>query len=109
MLKKFAIALLAVLPLSAQAEKPKQPGPEQMATVAQMMRELMMPLMMEMAEAVMETRFKVLSERRTAKALTAYSTNYYEERMEAGSTPREALALTAASGIPVVPVSMGRN
>ena len=109
MFRKFTLALLLVLPLSAQAEQPKKPNQEQMAAMVQMMRDLMVPLVMEFTEVMMDTQFRVLSERETAKALASYSRNYFEELIEAGFSRNEALALTSAAGIPVLPVSVGQN
>ena len=80
-----------------------------MATATQMMRELMVPLLMELTEVMMDTQFRVLAERETAKALATYSRDHFEELIEAGFSRNEALALTSAVGIPVLPVSVGQN
>ena len=109
MLRPLALALMLVLPLSVHAQQPKAPSPQQMEAVTQMLRQVMLPFFKEMMQALMETQFEALSERKNARALATYTRNFYEELVEAGFSEQDAMTIATNTAIPVMPISMGQR
>jgi hypothetical protein len=96
------VGLVAALVLLGRPLPAQQPTPD----VAQM-QQMMVPMMAQMATAMLESTLTALAKPENAERLADFTKNYYDALIKRGFAKAEALQLVAAMGFPH-PMAPGR-
>ncbi|NIQ37912.1 MAG: hypothetical protein GTN81_04895 [Proteobacteria bacterium] len=91
----IVLAVIALVPISAEAQQ-KQPSQEEIM-------QMMGPMMRGMIEGMMEAMLSIMVKPETGEQLATFTRNYYEALIAKGFSKDEALKIVTSVGMPSLP------